>query len=212
MINKPLSFNKELTVTGYTFYLNEQHRAYVPQTKEEFVPFINALFAIIKEKTEKQRINFALIKKYPFLLPKNRWDGGLNVDAPFNFTYNELDGMPDGWLFNFGEALVKELSMLLTNQNENAPYKYTITDVKEKYGTLRWYDSGATKEMYKAINEYEIKSASVCLICGQDGEINENTYWLEPLCPRHKKDRSVDKEGHNKKRVEVYKKLGEYNV
>lgn len=212
MSERPSFFKKELTVKGYTFYLNEQHRAFVPRTKEEFKPFIDTLFALIEDPTVTQKVNYALIKKYPFLLPKNRWDGGLNINGPFDFSYNELYGMPNGWLFNFGEELVTKLASLLEERGPDTIYRYFITDIKEKYGTLRWYDGGATDKMYKVINEYEVKSASVCLVCGEEGEIDESVYWLEPLCPKHKEDRTFDEKEYKEKRLEVYKRLGDYNV
>lgn len=45
--------------------------------------------------------NKQLVEKYPFLLPRNRWTGKVQED--YDYSYTELDGMPDGWRKAFGE-------------------------------------------------------------------------------------------------------------
>lgn len=44
------------------------------------------------------------------------------------------------------------------------------SQVKEKFGTLRFYMDYATDEMYKLIEEAEAKSAITCELCGAFGE------------------------------------------
>jgi hypothetical protein len=193
MSDKPSFFNKELKVKGYAFYLNEHKRAYVPTKKEDFEKFIDTLFAILEVKTEEQTKNYELLKSFPFLLPKNRFDHGLMLDVPFKFSRTELDSMPDGWRQNFGLKITEEINEALLKIDEEMPYKYMITDIKEKYGSLRWYDNGATEEVFDIIEKYTNISEKVCTICGKRGKIDNNVFWLEPLCQNHRKDRTWKK-------------------
>jgi hypothetical protein len=54
--------------------------------------------------------------------------------------------------------------------------------MKEKMGTLSFYMTSGTNEMWDLIQEYEEKSAHICEICGKKGELNERFGWLKTLC------------------------------
>ena len=64
-------------------------------------------------------------------------------------TSNELDAMDNGWLKAFGIQLCKELRAELIKSK--FLFNYRISQIKEKYGGLRWYDNGQTKEMHQQI-------------------------------------------------------------
>ena len=80
----------------------------------------------------------------------------------------------DGWF-----ELIKELSEKLE------PHGIVATQVKEKYGGLRFYVGGiptdVADEMYDYIDEAEDKSYEICEQCGQPGNCNEGG-WLTTLC------------------------------
>ena len=40
------------------------------------------------------QLNKLMIKEFPFLLPRNRWTG--LVDDDYDYSYNELEAMPEG--------------------------------------------------------------------------------------------------------------------
>jgi hypothetical protein len=65
-----------------------------------------------------------------------------------------------------------------------------IHQVKQKFGTLRFYTGGATDKMYEIIREYERVSAVTCEVCGEPGEIRSGG-WIETLCETHFEQRSV---------------------
>lgn len=48
--------------------------------------------------------NQKLIERFPFLMPRNRWTG--KVPEDYDYSYTELDSMPDGWRKAFGEQIV----------------------------------------------------------------------------------------------------------
>ena len=65
-----------------------------------------------------------------------------------------------------------------------------VHQVKEKYGTLRFYTGGATDKMYEIIREYERLSAVTCEVCGEVGQIRPGG-WVATLCDTHYEQRSV---------------------
>ena len=92
-----------------------------------------------KEEKEVVERNKELIAKYPWLLPHNRFSDKIADD--YDYSYTELDAMPDGWRKAFGEQMCEEIQKEL----EKFDYvdKYRILQIKEKFGFLHWYDSGA---------------------------------------------------------------------
>ena len=147
----------------------------------------------IKKKQIKMK-NKRLCKRYPFLIPTTRWTGKASWDkkkrkhmtwynAPYSYT--ELDLMPEGWRKVFGEQICEEIREALIKVNYL--YDYRISDIKEKYGSLRWYDFGATEEIYDIIRKYEKMSEHICLHCGRPAEIISFYGWLEPLCEKCQK-------------------------
>ncbi len=137
--------------------------------------------------------NKALCEKYPFLIPSNRWsgkrvteaaDGGYWPGSPehvpdYDYEYTELDSMPDGWRIAFGEQLCAELKDALVKANYLD--KYRITQIKEKFGALRWYDNGNTKEGYDVLSKYEALSERTCIRCGKPAT-KITTGWISPFC------------------------------
>lgn len=55
------------------------------------------------------------------------------------------------------------------------------SQVKEKFGTLRFYMSSGTDEIYKHIDEAEKKSGEICEGCGAPG-IRRGGGWIVTLC------------------------------
>ena len=99
--------------------------------------------------------NRELIERYPFLLPRNRWTGEVFNDYDYSFT--ELDNMPNGWRNAFGERMCEEIRDALIEANYLDEYR--ISQIKEKYASLRWYDFGATQKVHDIISKYEYISS-----------------------------------------------------
>ena len=51
--------------------------------------------------------NQKLIERFPFLMPRNRWTG--KVPEDYDYSYTELDSMPDGWRKAFGEQMCEDI-------------------------------------------------------------------------------------------------------
>lgn len=59
-----------------------------------------------------------------------------------------------------------------------------VLQVKEKFGTLRFYLSHGTNKMYKYISVAESMSVMTCETCGWAGKARDNkwTNWIRTLC------------------------------
>lgn len=96
-------------------------------------------------------------------------------------TYTEwdaMDGMP-GWKKAFGKQYLKELKKQL--KKDHYLYQFRITDIKEKYGTLRLYCNGASDEVYKIVDKYETLSYETCIECGKPAT-KIKAGWISPYC------------------------------
>jgi hypothetical protein len=60
-------------------------------------------------------------------------------------------------------------------------WKKSILQVKEKFGGLRFYANGCTKEMNDLIRVAEEESYKICEDCGKPGELRD-TGWYRTLC------------------------------
>lgn len=109
-------------------------------------------------------------------------------------TFTELDAMETGWKNAFGIQMCKEIKVAL--KKNNCLRKYRITQIKEKYGSLRWYDAGAPKEVYEIISKYEQISAKTCIICGKPAEYISKG-WISPYCGNCIGNRNYTKIGEN---------------
>ena len=138
-------------------------------TKEDYKLWLNDKYNI--------ELNKRMIEYFPFLLPRNRWTG--LVSSSYDYSYNEMRAMPDGWAIAFGYEMLCELREELFAHG--FLYDYRIIDIKEKYGLLRWYDSGITENGYEIIRKYERLSYETCIYCGES--VTHETYgWINYVC------------------------------
>lgn len=66
----------------------------------------------------------------------------------------------------------------------NACDKVYVQQVKEKFGTLRIYVSGADEAIRGMINMTEMMSFKTCEVCGDSGR-KRNGGWIRTLCDKH---------------------------
>lgn len=123
--------------------------------------------------------NEYLCMEYPFLIPRNRWTGKIVDD--YNFEYTELDNIEEGWR-TLGLNLCEEIKQELLKY-EDGLEKYRILEIKEKYGSLRWYDNGCPtgSRVHEIIKKYEDMSSTICSVCGAKAT-KYTTGWIYPIC------------------------------
>lgn len=87
--------------------------------------------------------------------------------------------MNDGWRKAFGIQMCIEIKERLI-ENDSLD-DYSILEVKEKYGTLRWYDYSTITD--DIISKYEDLSSITCIKCGKQATYISNG-WNAPFCTR----------------------------
>lgn len=90
-----------------------------------------------------------------------------------------------GWYDLLDDLCTKIEKELKKIKNDKEEYPFQIDQVKEKFGTLRFYVSSATDRIYEFIDEAENKSETTCEVCGEPGKTLCIRRWLTTLCPKH---------------------------
>lgn len=94
-----------------------------------------------------------------------------------------------GW-FKIIYELSKELEAEILKLPESEREYTCASQVKEKYGILRFYMHSETDEMSYLIREAEQKSSITCEICGKEGELR-GFGWLRTVCEEHSQGEST---------------------
>ncbi|MEO3430149.1 hypothetical protein AAFN88_14910 [Pelagibius sp. CAU 1746] len=95
---------------------------------------------------------------------------------------------PAGWL----PLLERAVSQAEHWMDRAILEKYQTSQIKEKFGTLRWYV--ASNEVLSVIVDYaELASEFTCLACGAEGKLRGDRTWILTLCDAHDK---LDREGN----------------
>lgn len=83
------------------------------------------------------------------------------------------------------KKLIERYPFLLPHNRwtDKVPEDYDyITQIKEKFGSLRWYDHGCTEKMLREIiPKYENLSAYTCIRCGKPAT-RITLGWICPFC------------------------------
>lgn len=137
---------------------------------------------VIEIDNKIREYNQKLIEKYPWLLPRNRWTDKVVYD--YDYSWTELDNLLEGWRITFGDSICEEIQSEL--EKFNYVDRYRILQIKEKYGSLRWYDSAVPKDCQipKIIRKYEKLSKTICICCGAPAT-KMSTGWISYYCDEH---------------------------
>jgi len=97
----------------------------------------------------------------------------------------------DGW-YKILERAGKKMEPLIqawVDKNPEAEYRPCVSQIKEKYGTMRFYMTCGTDEMFQVASDAEAESEGVCEKCGKPGEIRSTSNswngWLFTACDEH---------------------------
>jgi hypothetical protein len=74
--------------------------------------------------------------------------------------------------------------------------------VKEKFGTLRFYINGGDEAILHYIEMAEAMSAHTCEECGQPGKLRSGG-WIRTLCDDHKRESDDEQEENEKLNAEI---------
>ena len=134
-----------------------------------------------QKKKQLKRRNKKLVERYPWLLPYNVWTD--KVPKDYDYAYTEADSFPDGWRKAFFKEMHEELREELIRCNFLD--KFRVMQIKEKYGSLRYYTCSIPKDckVNEIIRKYEFLSGYICIDCGKLGvPVVSVNGWYTPIC------------------------------
>ncbi len=101
---------------------------------------------------------------------------------PKLYSWSKCFDCSDGWfqlIWDLSEKLEPLMEEVTDKRETYVPC--CASQVKEKFGTLRFYTMGCTDEMDKHIDEAVAKSAITCELCGSPGTLRPGGWWAT-LC------------------------------
>jgi hypothetical protein len=75
----------------------------------------------------------------------------------------------------------KGWASLINELYDNKPEDVRVLQVKEKFGTLRFYVSSAQEDYLALIDNCQTRSAIICEECGAEGRLRDGV-WMVTLC------------------------------
>lgn len=101
----------------------------------------------------------------------------------FKDRYADMKETAMCWGFECGDGWYTIIHDLCASLDQLEPRPYA-SQVKEKYGTLRFYIFNGSDKAFDLIDEAERKSAVTCEVCGESGSLRGRS-WYRTLCDSH---------------------------
>ena len=126
----------------------------------------------------KQELEEKLFNDFPLLFERN---ADIRRSAMgFGFECG------DGWYDLIRELCEKLYPLVMAFKPDEYGSFCSASQVKEKYGTLRFYMHISTDEMDTLIEEYQQLSSKTCEYCGKPGSSDRNKSWVTTTCDEHR--------------------------
>lgn len=112
-----------------------------------------------------------------------------------------ITSLENGWLRSFGVCICEDIrgtlieyGLMSSDGRMFDGVSYTISQIKEKFGTLRWYASldgddsnafaveAADERIDLITSAYEILSSLTCVTCGTHDGVRFTRGWVVPMC------------------------------
>jgi hypothetical protein len=129
----------------------------------------------------RKELDEKLVKKYPKIFADRNEDMRKTAMC-WGFSCG------DGW-YDIIDTLCDCIQNYIDNHNrreENSVEQVVATQVKEKFGGLRFYIRGGDEKISGIISFVELYSTKVCEVCGNRGKIRDDGAWIRTLCDEHK--------------------------
>lgn len=89
----------------------------------------------------------------------------------------------DGW-YDLIDRLCSEIQWHLDKNAKPHTEQFVAVQVKEKFGTLRFYGSGGDNKIHNMIWFAESFSGKLCEECGSPAKVRSGG-WIRTLCDKH---------------------------
>lgn len=137
-----------------------------------------------------------LAKLYPELMEKSEIGEYIGVDSGWFPIIDVLCGCIYNKLYNAksrlagateyprddGDEYLNTTTKEVADELEALP---VIVQIKEKFGTMRFYVHNGSDRVYDLIDFAEGMSAVTCEVCGKPGKLDENSGWIKTHCVEH---------------------------
>lgn len=112
------------------------------------------------------------------------FDGMIRMAYPLATKNSTLyiTGGSDGW-----EEIIFEGIGQIEEELEKNPVPFSITDIKSKFGGLRFCFNGGNYEIEQIVDSMETRSRTTCEVCGALGRL-KGQGWVYTACPQHEKE------------------------
>jgi hypothetical protein len=92
----------------------------------------------------------------------------------------------DGW-FNLLKDLITNIKdecdkPLFKNEMNDEMYELKVDQIKEKYGTLRFYTNFSNSHIDALIRDAEEESSKTCEACGKSAKMRSDHRWYSVRC------------------------------
>ena len=122
----------------------------------------------------REELDAALVKKFPKIFA-NRHGNIRETAMVWGFSCD------DGWFW----LLMELCSALQWDTNKNRHPQIVATQVKEKFGTLRFYTQGEDERQWGMIALAQSMSARICEVCGTTESVElRGKMWVKTMCER----------------------------
>jgi len=133
----------------------------------------------------KKELDEQLCQKYPLIFA--------NRHRPMNETAMCWGfDCGDGW-FNILDQLCLNIQYYIEwkNKKETVVEQVVADQVKEKFGTLRFYYSGGDEHIAGMVAMAESMSSVTCEDCGKPGR-SRGFGWITTVCDEHAEERNIE--------------------
>jgi hypothetical protein len=163
-----------------------------------------------------QEISFALETRYPFFVHsiEGRCD-----------SYISTDDLPTSWLATILLPLCEDIREICLHHDKTGQLlcAYVLAQVKEKFGTLRWYDEfphiennamheitqEILDETHLAIHIAEAITTQVCICCGSAENVRIYRGWIHYECDDCAASQDKVRKDNHKRSTTAQKLVGE---
>jgi len=127
----------------------------------------------------KEELDNILCKKYPLIFAQRNMPMTQTAMC-WGFDHD------NGW-FNILNQLCMQIQGHIDWQNRETEVipQVVATQVKQKYGTLRFYYSGGDEVIDGMVRMAEAMSAVTCEVCGDVGKVRNDNAWVYTSCDKH---------------------------
>jgi hypothetical protein len=129
----------------------------------------------------KVELQNKLIEKYPLFFEYLKEHNGPIIPIQFGFEIS------DGWYWLL-EQLMEEIYNYCNSNDKKIP---DIIQIKEKFGSLRFYIQGGDEMIDGMIWLAESMSYKICEKCGTTENIGHTKSWIITLCETCSKEQNL---------------------